>query len=194
MTDVITFTGAQSTGKTTMRKLLVEYLENEGNKVISQYYGVSESIARDAKNFGFIINEKTNFSTQYYIAHRFVIADMETRKIAERNRAEFIVLDRSVLDVIPYTNVSGMPDKQKHLIQFMLLQHYKLFPTDLIYCSPIDYIEKDKDRSPYKDFQDRIVDEFKKVLVKVSDVSPPIVLDNMSPEDRLEIIKGHLNL
>lgn len=194
MTDVITFTGAQSTGKTTMRKALVEYLENEGNKCISQYYGINESVARDAKNFGFTINEGTSFVTQYYIAARFIIADLETRKIAERNRSEFIILDRSVLDVIPYSNVAGdITPTQKKIISDMLLKHYRLYPTDLIYCAPIDYIEKDSFRSTDKEFQDKIVEEFKEVMVSVSDISPVIVLDNMSVEDRLEIIKGHLN-
>jgi len=195
LTDVITFTGAQSTGKTTMRKALVEYLQNEGNKVISQYYGIHESVARDAKNFGFTINEGTTFDTQYYIANRFMVADMETRKIAERNRSDFIVLDRSVLDVIPYSNVAGdITPNQKRIISDMLLQHYKLYPTDLIYCTPIEYIEDDQLRSTDKEFQDKIITKFKELLVAVADFSPAIVLEYMSPEDRLEIIKGHLNL
>ncbi len=194
MTDVITFTGAQGTGKTTMRGELVRYLQDEGMKVMDRYSGVKESVARDAKTFGFTINEQTNFVTQYYIAHRYIIADLETRKIAERTRVDFIVVDRSVLDVIPYTNASSMLDREKHLIQFMLLQHYKLFPTDLVYCSPLGFIDKDKDRSVDEDFQNKIVDEFKKMLVKVSDISPPICLDNMPTEDRLQILKSHLNL
>ncbi len=195
MTDVITFTGAQSTGKTTMRIALVEYLENEGYKCMSQYYGINQSVARDAKDFGFAINEETNFDTQYYIANRFMVADMETRKIAERNRTDFIVLDRSVLDVIPYSRVaSNIYPHQSRIISDMLLQHYKLYPTDLIYCTPIDYIEDDRLRSTDKEFQAAIVKNFKEVIVEVAEVSPAIVLEYMSPEDRLEIIKGHLNL
>ncbi len=178
-----------------MRNVLVEYLQNQGNKVINQYYGIHESVARDAKNFGFTINEGTNFVTQYYIAARFIIADLETRKIAERNRSDFIVTDRSVLDVIPYSNLApDITPTQRRIISDMLIQHYRLYPTDLIYCTPIDYIEEDKVRSIDKEFQAKIVEKFKEVLVKVSDISPVIVLEYMSPEDRLQIIKGHLNL
>lgn len=166
MTRIITFTGAQGTGKTTMRKALVEYLQNKGYTTIEQYPDVNESIARDAKEIGFVINEATTFEAQYYIASMFIVKDLQLRKLVEKTvSVDFIVLDRCVLDVIPYTNLAvRISTYQKDLIINMLYAHYKMYQTGLFYCEPLSVIEKDRGRSTNKNFQDDIVKEFEKIL------------------------------
>jgi len=191
MTRIITFTGAQGTGKTATRGELVRWLQKHKYSVIDRYSGVKQSIARDAKQFGFIINEKTNFESQYYIASRYIVADIETRKNAERRSVDFIVLDRSVLDSIPYIMVAtAITISQKEVLKNMLIDHFALFPSRLLYCEPLDFVTWDKDRSTNTKFQDSVDAEFRNILIKASQYSNTFILKRGSIEQRLrDVIK-----
>ncbi len=191
MTRIITFTGAQGTGKTATRGELVRWLQKHKYSVIDKYSGVRRSIARDAKRFGFTINERTNFESQYYIANKYIVADIETRKNAELRNIDFIVLDRSVLDSIPYIMVAAsITMDQKEILRTMLIDHFALFPSRLFYCEPLDFVTWDEDRSADTKFQDSVDAEFRNILTKASQYSNTFILKRGSVEQRLsDIIK-----
>ena len=195
MTRVITFTGAQGTGKTATRGELVRWMQRHEYSVIDRYSGIKRSIARDAKEFGFIINEKTNFESQYYIASKYIVADIETRKNAERRSIDFIVLDRSVLDSIPYIMVATFITKdQKELLRKMLIDHFALFPSRLLYCEPLDFVTCDEDRSANMKFQHSVDVEFKNILKKASQYSNTFILKRGSIEQRLKDVIEELGI
>ena len=195
MVNIITFTGAHSTGKTTLRKALVKYLKKKKYTVIDQYRGVNQSVARDAKVFGFEINENTNFTAQYYIAARFIIADIETRLYMVNNNIDYAVLDRNPLDVIPYTRGSpNISTKEAGFISQMLLNHYEMFESKLFYVEPLSDIEEDKTRSPSKNFQNKIVKEFHIMLSLAGQVRPYEIIGNWSVNERLNYVCQKLNL
>ena len=191
MTRIITFTGAQGTGKTATRGELVRWLQKHKYSVIDKYSGVRRSIARDAKRYGFTINERTNFESQYYIANKYIVADIETRKNAELRNIDFIVLDRSVLDSIPYIMVAAsITMDQKEILRTMLIDHFALFPSRLFYCEPLDFVTWDEDRSADMKFQHSVDAEFRNILTKASQYSNTFILKRGSVEQRLsDIIK-----
>ena len=133
--------------------------------VIAGYHGLN-SASSDAKAYGYPTNEKITFETQYYIATRHIVADLETRRLAAQNNVGLIILNRTVLDVIPYTMASeNITKNQKILIQTMVYQHYKLYPIDHLF-----YLESPIIRADYQvqgsreDFKDAIDHYYKMVL------------------------------
>ena len=196
MTRIISFTGSQGTGKTTMRNLLVKKLEDAGYSVLSDYDGVKTSISRDAAEDGFALNEGTTFEAQYYMASRYISAELLTRKHAELCDIDFIVLDRSVLDVIPYTQVSMSIDVEgKSIISNMLLTHFNLYPVDLmIYCRPISELVSDGLRSVNKEFSYDIDEKFAKLVLdkRIKDCYPKNklhILENDTLDNRMKIVE-----
>ena len=195
LTRIITFTGAQGTGKTATRRELVRWMQHNNYSVIDTYSGIRHSVARDAKKFGFVINEQTNFESQYYIACKYMVADIETRKNAEKNNIDFIVLDRSVLDVIPYTMISkNINGDQKVMITKLLMEHFALFPSRLIYCQLLDFVTWDEDRSANTKFQKEIDDVFNYIVKKAAQFSNPFVLKKGPIEKRLEWVIRELGI
>lgn len=162
MIGIINFTGSQGSGKTTMRDELVKQLEGVGYKVLSNYKGVKKSISRDAADEGFVINTETNFESQYYMASKYIGLDILTRKYAKENNYDFIVTDRTVLDVIPYTQASVNIDRSdRAIIEDMLIRHYVRLPSDLIiYSRPIGKLEDDGIRSTNESFAYKIDELF----------------------------------
>lgn len=163
---IVCFIGSQGSGKTTTQLAVFEKLKENG-RAICQYYGI-KSVSKDAINLGFQINENTTFQTQYYIAVRYIVADIETRMMAAKNNVDWIILDRSVLDVIPYTRACpNITEKQKELIHNMIYDHYKLFPVNyLFYLKPLKNIENDGIRSVDKEFQ-KVIDHYFKELLDI---------------------------
>lgn len=196
MTKIVCFTGAQSTGKTTMRNELVETLRNKGFTVLSDYRGVNISISRDALIDGFVLNENTNFESQYYMAAKYITLDLLTRKHAEINKFDFIILDRSVLDVIPYTQqAESIDDDDTKIIENMLLIHFNLYPIDLmIYCEPISTLVGDGIRSINKKFSEDIAEKFVRIIMdsRIINVYPKNklkILNNDTVENRMKIVE-----
>ncbi len=194
MTEVITFTGVQGSGKTTMRIMLANHLKKKGYTVINQYEGVHDSISRDAALKGFTLNEDTNFETQYYLACKYMVLDLETRKRAEAENFDYIVLDRSPLDVIPYAMNGHLKIDEKLLIRKMLIDHFTLYPSNLVYCTPLDTIKDDKVRSVNKQFQDEIEKGFIDVLDCIRQFTDPTVLARAPVNDRFKVLILELGL
>lgn len=186
MTKIITLTGAQGVGKTTLANAVSKKLRSDDYKIIDRYSGVTGSISREAKNKGFQINENTNFETQSYIAYRYMLADIETRKEAEMINADYVILDRSVLDVIPY--VMGSPNMQhdeKYFLKTFVINHYVYHPTELYYVEPLGIIIEDQQyRSANLEFQNIIIKQFNNMLEHMKYSTIP----NMSVDERVELL------
>ncbi len=196
MTEVICFTGAQGTGKSTMRRALVSHLEKKGIAVIDHYSNVTDSISRYAAREGFPINEDTDWISQYYIACSYIVHDLETRLRAKIHNYEYVVLDRSVLDSIPYVMVADkVYHGEKKLIKELLFNHFEMFPSQLYYCEPLKKIVPDGTRSISKVFQGKVQAEFKKLIdVLTKKNYDVVILNNESVEKRLDYILMNLDL
>ncbi len=195
MTEVITFTGVQGSGKTTMRIMLANHLKLKGKTVINQYDGVMDSISRDAGLKGFTLNEETNFETQYYLANKYIVLDIETRKRANQGNFDYLVLDRSVLDVIPYAlNAESINFEDKELIRDMLYEHFRRYPSNLIYCVPLRKIEGDGIRSVNQQFQDEIDNEFVEVMNKVRSMTNVTTLGLADVKTRFKYLLDEIGL
>lgn len=195
--EVIAFTGAQGTGKTTMRNELDQYLHRKYS-VLNQYRGIKESISRDAKKAGFGINLEGAFDTQWYIMARYIAADLATRKYAEKYNFDYIVVDRSILDVLPYSKISKRIDSDQYMsLSNIINYHLKMYTPDyLVYCEPLDTIVGDKDRLVDKDYQKTIDESISQNLsyVRTELKTKIIYLNKDSIVNRLQQLIGGLNL
>ena len=188
---VIAFSGAQNSGKTTLMGELGLALRSKGFNVQIGYNLPSDdkSISRRSKRLGFTINEETQFESQYHILLSYLVTDLETRKHAEINRCDFVIYDRSIWDVAPYSK-RVMTDEQYSLIYNMLETHHRLYPTDyLIYCKPVPFFD-DGHRSINGDFQREIVNQFEVTLKD----KLTFVLDNKPVDKRIDDVLGWLNV
>ena len=185
---IVVFTGSQGSGKTTMMNEVYGFIE-KNHAVMKGYYQV-ESISREAQEFGFQINEETTFETQYYLALQYMVADIRTRKHAEKNNIEWIILDRSVLDVIPFTRArSIISDDEKKMISSILLDHYEKYPVDyLFYCEPLNGIVDDGIRSTNQKFQ-KVIDHYFHELLDIEVPDNYIKLRKKPILERLEAIQ-----
>ena len=86
----IAFTGAQSTGKST----LIEALKS--NDLIKNKFNFIESITRKIKAQGFLINEDGNDQTQLAMLRGHL-------QLLSENRSKDCVADRCLIDVCAYT-------------------------------------------------------------------------------------------
>lgn len=197
----IAFTGAQGTGKTTMRVKLAEELTKRGFKVFGGFYGVTDSVAREAQSLGFKINQGTNFETQSYISTRYLLADLATKKYCEENEYDFVITDRCVLDPVPYIKLGAMSKDQMDYLCNMLFEHFKRFaPDSLIYCEPLDLIVEEKTvdgkiaRSADKEYQTQVDDMLAKFYdkKKIQKYTCPMFLNKDTVEKRLETIMNGL--
>lgn len=187
---VIAFTGAQNGGKTTMMNELGKTL-SEKHKVRVGYILPSDdqSISRRSKRLGFTINENTNFESQYHITLSYLAVDMETRKFAELNGYDYLIFDRSMWDILPYSHrVMTMAEYGR--IQDMITFHVEKYPIDhLIYCDPVNF-DADGHRSTDPSFRSDIISRFNTI------VGDKITgrLQNVSVEERLKQMLGMLNV
>jgi len=193
MVKKICFTGSQGTGKTTMRNELVKYFNEHEVNTISNYVGVEDSISRDAKSVGFKINEETDFNSQYYMSSKYISADLLTDLVAERDLAEYIILDRSVIDVLPYTALAkDIGIEQYRFIARLLEDHFHAFvPNILFYCRPLPEVNSDNDplRSANKKFQEDIDKLFFAFAQSFVDQGVNVVkLESDTLENRMKII------
>ena len=184
--NVVTFCGAQGTGKTTMKEVFVDQLRHEGKVVIDQYPLVDKSIARDATELGFRINKETNFVSQYYIALDFCRQDVLLRHQMDRDGIDVAVLDRSALDVIPYACAAQIDDNEYKMISDLIGNHLVKFESRFVYCEPIKgVLVKDKHRSDDIEFQTKINDMYVKTLAG----QDYHILRSNSVQKRLDLLK-----
>lgn len=188
---VIAFSGAQNSGKTTLMKEYGKALQDKGMKVQIGYKIPEDkdtSISRRSKRLGFGINEETTFESQYHIMLSYLIADMETRKQAEIDGADWIVYDRSIMDHLPYAHkVSNGEDY--FMLEDMSNQHRQRFSIDYtVYCYPVPFND-DGHRSISQEFQDDIVQRFDSIMP-----APDVRLPNVSIEKRIDLLNRYLEI
>lgn len=183
---VIAFSGAQNTGKTTIMRQLGNLLTIHGYKVQVGYKLPSDdqSISRRSKRLGFTINESSNFESQYHILLSYLTTDLETRKAAELNRCDFVLYDRGIIDVLPYSK-RVTTKKEFSIFKNLYDIHDKMYPLDhLIYCEPVPF-DDDGHRSVDPNFQNEIISLFKSIVVPRS----TYVLKNEPVNERLSTLR-----
>jgi len=132
--------------------------------------------------------EQTTFESQYHIMLSYLMADLETRKLAEQNGVDWIIYDRSVLDHLPYS-YRILNGEDYFMLESVSNQHSQKFPVDYtIYCEPVPFND-DGERSVNKQFQDEIVDCFGVALRE-----PDFILPNIPVKERIDLLKGYLNI
>lgn len=188
---VIAFSGAQNTGKTTQMNAYAKSLQDKGFKVQVGYKlpsGADGSISRRSKKLGFGINEETSFDSQYHIMLSYLLSDIETRKQAEKDEADWIVYDRSVMDHLPYAN-KVCNGEEYFMLEDMSNQHRQRYPIDYtVYCFPVPF-EDDGHRSISQKFQDEIVEIFDSIMPQ-----PDVRLPNVSVEKRIGLLDRYLEI
>jgi nicotinamide riboside kinase len=147
----IALSGAQSTGKTTLLKLLKKEFEN---------YEFIGEIVRNLKNkHGISINQKGNFSSQLLIFQAHI----------ENLDKEDFISDRCILDAFVYTEWSfqkGIFNENEYQI-FKDIFLKNIFRYNIIFYIPVEFkLKKDGFRDEDLNFQKEIDELFLKILLQ----------------------------
>ena len=172
---IVSFTGAQSTGKTTLLNIL-----KEKNKDIKFVDEVTRRIKRD---YNLPINEDGNNLTQFMI-----MAD-HISNMYRKYDGELVILDRCVVDGLVYTQWlfnnrkvnSAMNDIAVDIYNSLYDKYDIIFYTDPADVELVD----DGERSADKKFRDDIINSFEHIIKELNNV---VVLSG-KVEERLDIVK-----
>ena len=172
---IVSFTGAQSTGKTTLLNIL-----KEKNKDINFIDEVTRRIKRE---YDLPINEDGGDVTQYMI-----MAD-HIANVYRKYENDLVVLDRCALDGVVYTRWLQMEGKVSPstftnacLIYSQIINKYDV----IFYTDPADVkLEDDGERSTDVNFRNSIIKLFEDRLKNLDNV---VVLSG-TVEERLETVK-----
>lgn len=165
---VINTTGTHGIGKSTLIKKVAKELENKGFKVVTADYEGHMSPERRSKSKGFLINQQVNFDSEYHILASNIMFDLETRLRAKNEKADFVLADRNVVDIYPYSQYSsslgGISHTDLTLIQNIIRSHLIRFPPDILIAPCVlPTIEEDGVRPVDKNYQSIIDYLFKTV-------------------------------
>ena len=173
----IAFTGAQSTGKTTLLK------ELKRDPDLSLKYDFRDEITRRMQKKGLSINEGGNDITQLLIMNSHI----------KNSLIDNVIMDRCALDGLVYTDWMSRKGKvQQWVLQYadnvfkMLIDRY----DHIFYLVPEFDIEDDGVRSTDIDFRNEIVQLFEK-YIKAIDI--PVIKLTGTVEQRLNKIKETIN-
>ena len=169
----IAFTGAQSTGKTTLLK------ELKRDPDLSLKYDFRDEITRRMQKKGLSINEGGNDITQLLIMNSHI----------KNSLIDNVIMDRCALDGLVYTDWMSRKGKvQQWVLQYadnvfkMLIDRY----DHIFYLVPEFDIEDDGVRSTDIDFRNEIVELFEK-YIKAIDIL--VIKLTGTVEQRLNKIK-----
>ena len=173
---IISFTGAQSTGKTTLLNELKKWKEFED-------YVFIDEITRNVSKLGMNINEKGDDATQTAIMN----AHIENLK-----KGDNLILDRCSLDGVVYTHYlyshgrvsRDTFDYARQIFTETCLKYDKIF-----YLKPEFDIVNDGVRSSSVQFRDEIADIFERYITEFNLGKWNVVELSGSVEDRLKAIK-----
>ena len=173
---IISFTGAQSTGKTTLLNELKKWKE------FKDYVFIDE-ITRNVSKLGMNINEKGDDATQTAIMN----AHIENLK-----KGDNLILDRCSLDGVVYTHYlyshgrvsRDTFDYARQIFTETCLKYDKIF-----YLKPEFDIVNDGVRSSSVQFRDEIADIFERYITEFNLGKWNVVELSGSVEDRLKAIK-----
>ena len=177
---IISFTGAQSTGKTTLLNELKKWKEFED-------YVFIDEITRNVSKLGMNINEKGDDATQTAIMN----AHIENLK-----KGDNLILDRCSLDGVVYTHYLYLHgrvsrdtfDYARQVFIETCLKYDKIF-----YLKPEFDIVDDGVRSSSVQFRDEIADIFERYIAEFNLRKWNVVELSGSVEDRLKAIKKAMN-
>ncbi len=172
---IVSFTGAQSTGKTTLLNIL-----KEKNKDIKFVDEVTRRIKRD---YNLPINEDGNNLTQFMI-----MAD-HISNMYRKYDGELVILDRCVVDGLVYTQWLFANRKVNSAMNDIAIDIYNSLydKYDIIfYTDPADVeLVDDGERSADKKFRDDIINSFEHRIKELNNV---VVLSGTVAE-RLDTVK-----
>ena len=177
---IVSFTGAQSTGKTTLLNELKRWKELED-------YVFIDEITRNVSKLGMNINEKGDDATQTAIMN----AHIENLK-----KGDNLILDRCSLDGVVYTHYLYLHGKvsrdtfdyARQVFLETCLRYDKIF-----YLKPEFDIVDDGVRSSSVQFRDEIASIFERYIAEFNLKKHNIVELSGSVEERLEAIKRVMN-
>ena len=173
----LAFTGAQSTGKTTLLK------ELKRDSKLSLEYDFRDEITRRMQKKGLSINESGNDITQLLIMNSHI----------KNTLIDNVIMDRCALDGLVYTDWMYRKGKiQQWVIEYadnvfkMLIDRYDY----IFYLVPEFDIEDDGVRSTDIDFRNEIVILFEQ-YIKACNI--PVIKLTGTVEQRLNKIKETIN-
>ena len=177
---IVSFTGAQSTGKTTL-------LNQMRNWECLKDYTFIDEITRNIKKKGMSINEKGNDDTQTAIMH----AHIENLK-----KGNNLVLDRCSLDGVVYTHylyLHGKVSKDTFDYARQVFFGTCLMYDKIFYLKPEFDIVEDGVRSNSVQFRDEIASIFERYIADFNLRKYNVVELTGSVEERLEVVKKEMN-
>lgn len=172
---LISFSGAQSTGKTTLLNKLKE------NKKLSNYIFIDE-ITRKIQKQGYKINELGDSETQKLIMDSHL----------ENSKLENAILDRCSLDGLCYTeylyNKGNISNEVMNYTKDVFEKTIRKYDV-IFYLKPEFEIVDDNIRSTNKEFQNEIVKLFDKNIEKYN---VNVIQLTGSVEERLKTIYEYI--
>ncbi len=177
---IVSFTGAQSTGKTTLLNELKKWKELEG-------YIFVDEITRNVSKLGMNINEKGDDATQTAIMN----AHIENLK-----KGDNLILDRCSLDGVVYTHYlysHGRVSKDTFEYARQVFVETCLKYDKIFYLKPEFDIVDDGVRSNSVQFRDEIASIFERYIAEFNLRKWNVVELSGSVEERLKAIKKATN-
>ena len=180
---IISFSGVQSSGKTTLLKACKE--------IYSDRFEFVDEVTRLVKReFNIEINERGNDITQCLIVNKHI------ENLMRRRENNGVILDRCILDGLCYTrylrnkgNVSRWVYEYTEQIYFELIGRYDvIFYTD---PSDVELID-DGERSIDIEFRNTMIELFERILKYDEILASKVVRLKGTVEQRMEAIKINL--
>ena len=178
---IISFTGAQSTGKTTLLNELKKWKEFED-------YVFIDEITRNVSKLGMNINEKGDDATQTAIMNAH---------IENLRKGDNLILDRCSLDGVVYTHylyLHGRVSKDTFDYARQVFLETCLRYDKIFYLKPEFGIVDDGVRSNSVQFRDEIASIFERYIAEFNLRKWNVVEISGSVEERLEAIKKVMSI
>jgi nicotinamide riboside kinase len=183
---LVSFTGAQSTGKTT--------LLNACKEIYSSDYGFVDEVTRLVRREHNVpINEEGTDITQLFIINKHI----ENAYAVYPEGKKGMILDRCIVDGLVYTGYLALEGKvskwvfkyAKNVFDLLLPKVDKIF-----YTNPSDVeLVADGERSVDLEFRRKIIDLFELVFEMYDDkLKNKLIVLKGTVEERMEQIKIHL--
>jgi len=182
---VVSFTGAQSTGKTT--------LLHKCKEVYSEQFSFVDEVTRLVKrNYNLPINEDGTDITQLFIINTHI---ENAFKVYEKPRG--VILDRCIVDGLVYTGYLALEGKvSKWVFKYAKNVFDLLIPKvdKIFYTNPGDVeLVADGERSVDLEFRKKIIDLFELVFEMYDEkLKNKLVILKGTVEERMEQIKMNI--
>jgi len=182
MVKIVAFSGVQCSGKTTLAKLLYEYLFQNGYNVeyipsvTRHYLKLLDINLKELRK-----NKEGTKVWQYFTFNEFLrILD----KMSSNNKLDYIITDRWVYDYLVYTKITCSKEFENHLKSLFAysIDKYDLHAIKIL-CLPFNKPEDDgiRDTSTFE----QEMSEFQKYNYN-------LILKNEPPFDRLKKVVDYL--